>query len=892
MDEELILTKAQNAVLAHDWGTAARLYKELLKNDEANVVFLNALGNVYVKSGEDEKAIPYYEKIIENYPHNADAMNSLGAIYRRIKKYDESVKILLKAQSEQNSSSVNYNLGFTYKEIGNYEEAIEAFEFVITENPDDVLAYNHLGAIYFNQKNYEKSINSYKRGLQVDPNHPILNYNLARCYDEAENYPEAIRFYEKALKTRPGWVDAVRDFSSALIKCQKSRDAQSLVEKTIKMHPQNADLLCILGRIFLNQFDYDNASEAFGKAEEIKPDDVQILMGFSEALEKGDKINEALEKAVAAAEISPSNPDVKKRYIHTLLSAQKYEQAFEQVRELENSNANDLQALDLYGQYYICKGDETLANHYFKKIKEIDKNYNDYILNASDRFLQIGNLDKAEEYAKKYVEKKDSVPQGYNRLSEIYLAKGEWDKAKSILEKSSNLTQPNAIAKKHLEKIKIGIAKNPVVSNAPVFETENLNGEDNVPEIIENDETKNNLPDELSDEENAEKLEALVLSGDETANFSENIEENSCDEENPPENERNEIAEENNPDFDENENGEAEIPFEDDEKFNFAQMEDVPAAIETLTEENDDEDFWSDFEDKSDDAQDAEIVYQSDKKKSAENSDNDNYIEENEQIEEKNPIANVALQEKQRELAQNKALLDALDSADTALKMTMQTQQALKNLEEKQKELADDLNSKLEQIVKETAEKIAEEKMTVAEDDLNENADETDFCDVNEFSENNDGAGEEEFSEVGDFAESDEIAEPAEEEFCNVGEFSENDGEKIEVDDFKKLRNIFSYLPENGKDTFVANRIRMAIEYLIAKTSGKRGLLKTAKMWRKAAYDGENSGRIEENDVMIKEICDLLEYLKTLASNLENADVAKAICESADSVLNRINFDS
>lgn len=234
MDKELILTKAQNAVLSHDWGTAARLYKELLKSDENNVVFLKALGNVFVKAGEDKKAIPYYEKIIDNYPHNADAMNSLGAIYRRIKDYDKSVEILLKAQSEQNSPSVNYNLGFTFKEMGSYEEAIEAFESVITENADDVLAYNHLGTIYFDQKNYEKSVNSYKRGLQVDPNHPILNYNLARCYDEAENYPEAIIYYEKALKTRPGWVDAVRDFSNVLVKCQKNKDAQELVEKTIK----------------------------------------------------------------------------------------------------------------------------------------------------------------------------------------------------------------------------------------------------------------------------------------------------------------------------------------------------------------------------------------------------------------------------------------------------------------------------------------------------------------------------------------------------------------------------------------------------------------------------------------------------------------------------------
>ena len=48
MEKNLILTKAQNAVLAHDWITAARLYKELLKDDTSNVDYLKELGSIYV----------------------------------------------------------------------------------------------------------------------------------------------------------------------------------------------------------------------------------------------------------------------------------------------------------------------------------------------------------------------------------------------------------------------------------------------------------------------------------------------------------------------------------------------------------------------------------------------------------------------------------------------------------------------------------------------------------------------------------------------------------------------------------------------------------------------------------------------------------------------------
>ena len=149
MANSLILAKAQNAVTAHDWTTAARLYKELLRNDESNMELIQQLGSIYVRAGQDEKAIPYYEQIITFNPKNTDAMVSLGAIFRRLKRYEDSVDILHKAQDISAASpNINYNLGFTYKEMGDYDDAIDSFESVISQNPNDVLAHNHLGSIY------------------------------------------------------------------------------------------------------------------------------------------------------------------------------------------------------------------------------------------------------------------------------------------------------------------------------------------------------------------------------------------------------------------------------------------------------------------------------------------------------------------------------------------------------------------------------------------------------------------------------------------------------------------------------------------------------------------------------------------------------------------------
>lgn len=513
MANSLILTKAQNAITSHDWGTAARLYKELLRGNEKNIEYLQQLGSIYVRAGQDEKAIPYYEEIIKLNPDSTDAMISLGGIFRRLKRYEDSVNILYKAQKISLSNpTISYNLGFTYKEMGNYDDAIDSFETVIEQNPNDVLAHNHLGSIYSAKKEYDKAISAYKRGLQVDQNHPILNYNLAHVYEEKRNFPDAVRCFEIALKTRPGWLDAIRDFSELLIKCQNTRQAQELVEQSIKLHPNDVDLLCILGRIYLNQFDYDNATKTFKRAENLKQNDINILVGLSKSLEKGMKIEQAMEKILDAVDIAPENIDVCKQYAHVLLSAQRYDKALGLIKTIDaKTNGKDLQVLDLYGQYFVCRGDEEAANTYFDKIKKLNHHYKDYMVNAADRYIQTGNYEKAEKMASNFIESRPQLADGYNLLGTINSARGELKKAKTEFEKGIGLKNPNIYAVKQLEKIYSELEANKEIFNdeeMPIaVDADQLSAEDG-----------GNLSDDgnliASDEETADQLDALNANGD------------------------------------------------------------------------------------------------------------------------------------------------------------------------------------------------------------------------------------------------------------------------------------------------------------------------------------------------------------------------------------------
>lgn len=75
---DLLKSRADAAVLSRDFALAARLYNSLLQQSPNDVELLEKLGSIYVKSGDDKKALPYYTKINSIKPKDFDTLNSLG----------------------------------------------------------------------------------------------------------------------------------------------------------------------------------------------------------------------------------------------------------------------------------------------------------------------------------------------------------------------------------------------------------------------------------------------------------------------------------------------------------------------------------------------------------------------------------------------------------------------------------------------------------------------------------------------------------------------------------------------------------------------------------------------------------------------------------------------
>lgn len=883
-DKEIVLRRAKNAVISRDFNLAIRLYKSLLQEDVKNIEYLSALGNLYMKNNDDEKALPYFQQILTFYPNNFEAMNSMGGIYRRMGRYQESIEILQKAlETKINPAQVNYNLGFTYKLMKNYSDAIDAFENVIAVNPTDVLAYNHLGTIYAAQNNHEKAVATYKRGLQIDPNHPVIQFNLAKSLEAMHDDTSAIQAYDAALRAKPGWQEAVIEYAKLLLNHRKTRLAGELVQNAIGLHPQDFGLYAQMGQILMRQSNFEKAASSFEIANRLVSGNAENLKNLAEAFEKLGKKEEAVLTIKKAESVEPEDEKIKKTAASILLTAEKYREAAEVIRQLGSANKNDCEALDLAGQYSILIGRNDSAQNFASKIKKIDPDYGIYLYSFASRFFQKGNLDAAKENVKAFIdENMKNIP--------AWLLLGQID------EKLGN-------SEEALDDF----------STAVAFDPNNFLAEKLAKELGSKIDSEKTCRDENKPDDSA-------LSGSQEISLDEF---GFGDDENAASEEKSLETHEPAPDEPENSNGSAG-PEDSTEDLKVEDKTDVLA----LDEES------ALFEDGEKDSEsDDEISLDEIDKNTDEFKEDEEILPEPEELEEDDlpgsEKANVSAdvlsgQQFLPETEENAALNEPEDSAEKQAdnlnpeefktqeengaskieikaepaKYSETTPAAEKNAPAERAEPSESVGQAEASEQTDLAEPTEPTEKTAGSEQEPEIPEGIPLFDDSEHSED---LPDEKDSFAPDAAAERKEAETAYETLMSqvsdvlpkLSSFLDSSEEEArfqkEIELFKRLRQFGEQLPFEQRAKFLAGRVRLLLDYIIARLSGRPGLLRTASEVRRQNNIQENDMQIAINGNNRRDIVNVLKDMENLTFYLEDKNLSKALIVVAEEVVDKLS---
>lgn len=882
-DKEIVLRRAKNAVISRDFNLAIRLYKSLLQEDVKNIEYLSALGNLYMKNNDDEKALPYFQQILTFYPNNFEAMNSMGGIYRRMGRYQDSIEILQKAlETKINPAQVNYNLGFTYKLMKNYSDAIDAFENVIAVNPTDVLAYNHLGTIYAAQNNHEKAVATYKRGLQIDPNHPIIQFNLAKSLEAMHDDTSAIQAYDAALRAKPGWQEAVIEYAKLLLNHRKTRLAGELVQNAIGLHPQDFGLYAQMGQILMRQSNFEKAASSFEIANRLVSGNAENLKNLAEAFEKLGKKEEAVLTIKKAESVEPEDEKIKKSAASILLTAEKYREAAEVIRQLGSANKNDCEALDLAGQYSILIGRNDSAQNFASKIKKIDPDYGIYLYSFASRFFQKGNLEAAKENVKAFIDENMKNIPAWLLLGQIDEKLGNSEEALDDFSTAVAFDPNNFLAEKLAKELgnKIDSEKTSRDEKKPddsalsgsqeisldefgfgddenvVSEEKSLETHEPAPDEPENSNGSAGPEDSTEDLKVEDKTDVLALD-EKSALF----EDGEKDSESDDEISLDEI-DKNTDEFKEDE----EILPEPEENAALNEPDDsAEKHADNLNPEEfktQEENGASKIEIKAEPAKSSETTPAAEKNAPAERAEpsESERTEPSESVGQSEPSESVG----QAELAEPTEQTEPAEKTEPA-EQTVPSEKTEKTAgSEKETELPEEIPPYGDS---EHSEDLPDEKDSFAPDAAAERKEaET--------------AYETLMSQVSDVL-------PKLSSFIDSSEEEAKFQKEIEL--FKRLRQFGEQLPFEQRAKFLAGRVRLLLDYIIARLSGRPGLLRTASEVRRQNNIQENDMQIAINGNNRRDIINVLKDMENLTFYLGDKNLSKALIVVAEEVVDKLS---
>lgn len=912
-DPNLLLSRAKSALLARDYQLAAKYYKTLISENPDVPGYKIDLGNLYVKAGEDDKALDVFKAIEKTDSENLTVLMAMAGIYRRKKMFDESVAVLEQAllignNSPEDLTTINYNLGFTYRQMGNNDEAIRCFEKVIEQNPKDVLAYNHLGAIHALQGDQTKAIEAYQRGLQFDPNHPILHFNIARSYAEIGESQKALSHYEAALRAKPGWLDAIEEYTNLLLKSNKVEQAEETVQNALKLNPDDVKMHTSMGNVYNRKSIYDNAEIEFKKALSGDDEYTPALTGLAHSLEKQGKHEEAAETINKAQRLNPDDVGIIKQTAQVLLSANFLGAAYEKISRLWEINQNDPQTISLLGQYYIEKGEDSKVESCFDKIQSVAPEYKDVYRDWGARYAQKGDNQKAEQYLKTAIRQNPKDAESMVYLGDIYENQKKPEAALEMYKKARSADGFNDLSQRKAQKLKDeGILDLGVIKFPDEDSSENENSQNQK-------EDKN--PDLLTDVSNP--IDDFNDFGDKTVGEIELAEDDDLTEKKSDENKSEEKSENSgdiaDEDFDFDQFGMEKLKEENPEEISVASIDDLmqkedvnqndkPADIDELVDDGAPLD-------EEDDAPDMEFI--------PDGSDFLNSPNENPKKPEQ-LIPEDEIPEDDEDEEENAPDLDSSQWQNDSDKSDKNEEKNDVKADSKLFDAINDLKdqvkaaSKIAEDAKDSTEKLMEE-MKKRDLETPDNIDET----IQDFEPEEDSEKQEELYVEPEIPESgsieDEISSediPEEDSVSEKEEIQAAENQKDELSPeelmmkraidmlpeivsgledrasffkfknylkmFETLRDMLDYLPDSKKQEFLSSKNRILLDYVISKLSGKPGLYATAKGLHDSGIIHENPALKGSDNSGIDLVKEVLTILDRLSENLDDETLRIAL---------------
>lgn len=191
----------------------------------------------YYKLNDLKKSEFFVRKYLKKKKSDFHALNLLGSIYIKLKKFHLSFDLLNQSiKLEPTFFEAHCNLGVVNNYLNNTQAAIINFEKAIDLNNNYEIAHLNLGISKKLNGNYLEAIESYSRAIKINPNYAEAYCYRGRTYNLIKENQKAVADFNQAIKLNPNYTDAYLNKGIVLLQIGDFKNGWPLYEYRKKLN--------------------------------------------------------------------------------------------------------------------------------------------------------------------------------------------------------------------------------------------------------------------------------------------------------------------------------------------------------------------------------------------------------------------------------------------------------------------------------------------------------------------------------------------------------------------------------------------------------------------------------------------------------------------------------
>jgi len=138
-------------------------FEKIAQNPDDRTGYFD-IGYAYLLQGKPDKAIIALKKAQEIAPYDKEIYNNHGVAYQKMGQYNKAEVYFKKAlEIDKDYSDAGYNLANTHFLKGEYKKAIELYEEILAQAPEDIYTLKYLALSYEKIRDKDKAIKIWEK---------------------------------------------------------------------------------------------------------------------------------------------------------------------------------------------------------------------------------------------------------------------------------------------------------------------------------------------------------------------------------------------------------------------------------------------------------------------------------------------------------------------------------------------------------------------------------------------------------------------------------------------------------------------------------------------------------------------------------------------------------